>query len=164
MDELRERVTPLRSLNASQGGSSPSWVFASLRPSTLLCFPPGWFVLGPSPGVCVHTLAKMDLKAKVSGRSKIHYGLELSSNFESKEPFWAGGVVAQSLSHVQLLKTHGLQQARLLYPSPSPRLCSNPCPLSRWCHPIISSSVILFSSCLQSFPASGSFLMSQLFA
>ena len=136
----------------------------SLRPSTLLCFPPGWFVLGPSPGVCVHTLAKMDLKAKVSGRSKIHYGLELSSDFESKEPFWAGGVVVQSLSHVQLLKTHGLLQARLLYPSPSPRLCSNPCPLSRWCHPIISSSVILFSSCLQSFPASGSFLMSQLFA
>ena len=49
-------------------------------------------------------------------------------------------------------------------PSLSPRVDSNSCPLSQWCHPIISSSVIPFSSCLQSFPASGSFPMSQLFA
>ena len=49
-------------------------------------------------------------------------------------------------------------------PSPSPRVHPNPCPLSRWCHPTISSSVIPFSSCPQSFPASGSFPMSQLFA
>ena len=46
---------------------------------------------------------------------------------------------------------------------PSPRACSNSCPLSQWCHPTISSSVIPFSSCLQSFLAPGSFLMSQLF-
>ena len=58
---------------------------------------------------------------------------------------------------------HELQDARLPCPSSSPRACSNPCPLSRWRHPTISSSVILFSSCSQSFPASGSFLMSQLF-
>ena len=57
----------------------------------------------------------------------------------------------------------GLQHARLACPSPSPGACSNSCPLSQWCHPTISSSVIPFS-CLQSFPASGSFLMSQLFA
>ena len=49
-------------------------------------------------------------------------------------------------------------------PSPFPRACSNSCPLSQWCHPTISSSIIPFSSCLQSFPASGSFPMSQLFA
>ena len=49
------------------------------------------------------------------------------------------------------------------YPSPYPRICSNLCPLSRWCHPIISSSVVPFSSGLQSFPTSTSFLMSQLF-
>ena len=48
-------------------------------------------------------------------------------------------------------------------PSPYPRICSNLCPLSRWCHPIISSSVVPFSSGLQSFPTSTSFLMSQLF-
>ena len=59
---------------------------------------------------------------------------------------------------------HGLQHARPPCPSPTPRVYSNSCPLSRWCHPTISSSVIPFSSCLQSFPASGSFLMSQLFA
>ena len=56
-----------------------------------------------------------------------------------------------------------LQHARLPCPSPTPRGCSNSCPLSRWCHPTISSSVVPFFSCLQSFPASGSFLMSQFF-
>jgi len=57
---------------------------------------------------------------------------------------------------------HGLQHTRPPCPSPSPRACSNSCPVSRWCHPTISSSVIPFSSCLHSFPTSGSFPMSQL--
>ena len=61
------------------------------------------------------------------------------------------------------LQSHGLQQARLPYPSLSPRVCSNSCPLSRWCHPTISSSIASFFSCPQSFPASGSFLMNWLF-
>ena len=73
-------------------------------------------------------------------------------------------VVVQSLSHVQLFATHILQHARLPCPSLSPRACSNSCPLSQWCHPAISSSVIPFSSCPQSFPASGSFPVSQIFA
>ena len=59
---------------------------------------------------------------------------------------------------------HGLQHARLPSPSPTPRACSNSCPPSRWCPPTISSSVVPFSSCLQSFLASGSIQMSQLFA
>ena len=58
---------------------------------------------------------------------------------------------------------HRLQHARLPCPSPAPRAYSNSCPLSRWCYPTISSSVIPFSSCLQSFPASGSFPMTQFF-
>ena len=58
---------------------------------------------------------------------------------------------------------HGLQHARLLFPAPTPGAYSNSCPLSWWCHPTISSSVVPFSSCLQSFPASMSFQMSQLF-
>ena len=58
---------------------------------------------------------------------------------------------------------HGLQHARLPSPSPPPRAYSNSCPSSWWCHPTISSSVIPFSSCLPSFPASGSFQMSQFF-
>ena len=62
------------------------------------------------------------------------------------------------------LPLHGLQHTRPRCSSPSPRVCSNSCPLNRWCHPTITSSIVLFSSCLQSFPASGSFPMSQLLA
>ena len=58
---------------------------------------------------------------------------------------------------------HGLQHARLSCPSPSPGACSNSCPLSQRCHPTNLSSVIPFSSCLHSFPASGCFLMGQVF-
>ena len=58
---------------------------------------------------------------------------------------------------------HGLQHARPLCPSPTPRAYANSCPWSRWCHPAISSSVVPFSSHLQSFPTSGSFPMSQFF-
>ena len=61
------------------------------------------------------------------------------------------------------LRPHGLQHARFSCSSPTPRAYSNSYPLSWWCHPTISSSVIPFSSCLQSFPASGSFPMSQFF-
>ena len=69
----------------------------------------------------------------------------------------------QSLSHVQLLVTHGLQHARSPCPSPTPRADSNSCPLTQWCHPTISFSVVPFSSCLQSFPSSGSLPVNQLF-
>ena len=62
------------------------------------------------------------------------------------------------------LRPHGLQDTRLPCPSPSLRACSNPRPMSQWCHPTISFSVTPISSCPQSFPASGSFPMSQLFA
>ena len=58
---------------------------------------------------------------------------------------------------------HGLQHTRVSCPSPTPRACSNSCPLSRWCPPTISSSVVPFSSCPQSSPVSGSFPVSQLF-
>ena len=62
------------------------------------------------------------------------------------------------------LQLHGLQHARPLCPSPTPWVYTDSCPLSQWCHLTISSSVIPFSSHLQSFPVSGSFQMSQLFA
>ena len=62
------------------------------------------------------------------------------------------------------LQPHGLQHTTPPCPSPTPEVYSNSCPLSQWCHPTISSSVIPFSSHLQSFPASGSFPMSQFFA
>ena len=81
-------------------------------------------------------------------------------------------VLAQCLAELLLFshsvksnsfQTHGLQHARLPYPSLSPGVCSNSCPLNWWCHPTISSSVIPFSSCPPSFPASGSFPKGWLF-
>ena len=84
-----------------------------------------------------------------------------STSFEIWKLDFLYFVSVQSLSHVRL---HGLQQVRLPCPSSTPGACSNSCPSSRWCHPTISSSVVPFSSCLQSFPASGSFPMSQFFA
>ena len=62
------------------------------------------------------------------------------------------------------MRLHGVQHTRPPCPSPTLGVYSNSCPLSQWCHPAISSSVIPFSSCPQSFPASGSFQMSQFFA
>ena len=62
------------------------------------------------------------------------------------------------------LRPHGLQHSRPPCPSPTPGVYSNSCSLSQWCHPTISSFVFPFSSCLQSFPASGSLQMSQFFA
>ena len=62
------------------------------------------------------------------------------------------------------LQPHGLKNTRFPCPSPTPRAYADSCPLSQWCHPTISSSVIPFSSNLQSFPASGSFPMNQFFA
>ena len=72
--------------------------------------------------------------------------------------------VVQSLSRVLLFVTPWSQHTRPLCPLPSPRACSNSYPSSWWCHPTISSSAAPFSSCVQSSPASGSFLMSQLLA
>ena len=86
--------------------------------------------------------------------TKIHLGQ--SYGFSSSVQF-SRSVVSSSLG------PHELQHARCPYPSPALRVHPNPCPLSQWCHPTISSSVVPFSSCPQSFPESGSFQMSQLF-
>ena len=72
-----------------------------------------------------------------------------------------GGSVQFRRSVMSSLRPHGLQHARLPCTSPTPGACSNSCPLSWWCHPTISSFVIPFSSCLQSFIASGFFPMSK---
>ena len=81
----------------------------------------------------------------------------------SEKCAWSQDSVQFSHSAVfDSLQPHGLQHASLPCPSPTLEACLNSCPLSQWCHPTISSSVIPFS-CLQPFPASGSFLMSQFF-
>ena len=97
--------------------------------------------------------------------------IECSTLTESSLRIWNSSAGFQSpplalFSHSvssNSLWPHGLQYTQLPCPSPSPRSCSNSCPLSRWCHSTILSSVIAFSSCLQSFPTLGSFLLSWLF-
>ena len=79
------------------------------------------------------------------------------------QPSWCGSVQSSHSVVYNSLLPHGLQHARLPCISPTSRACSNSCPSSRWCHPIISSSILPLSSCLQSFPASGSFPMNQFF-
>ena len=76
---------------------------------------------------------------------------------------WSSSLQLSHSVMSSFLQPHGLQHARPPFPSPTPEVYSNLCPLSQWCHPTISSSVVPFSSCLQSFPASGSFPMSQFF-
>ena len=84
-----------------------------------------------------------------------------------REAFWTPGFHSVQFTCLVVsnsLRPHGLQHARPPCPSPTPGNCSNSCPLGRWCHPTISSSVVPFSSHLQSLPTSGSFQMSQPFA
>ena len=85
-------------------------------------------------------------------------GLESMGSHESDTVQFSCSVMSDSL------RPHEPQHARPPYPSPTPGVHPNSCPLSQWFHPTISSSVIPFSSCPQPFPASGSFQMSQLFA
>ena len=95
---------------------------------------------------------------RLEGRSVPFQMLDLGASHSSVPKMLFGCSVLSDT-----LRTYGLQHGRLPCPSPSPRVCSNLCPLSRWWYPTISSSAIPFSPCLQSFSASGSFLMSQLF-
>ena len=97
------------------------------------------------------------------------YRVERNSNFwdVNISAQWSMLVVSVQFSHSVVsnsLRSHEPQHARPPCPSPTSRVHPNPCPLSWWCHPNISSSVVPFSFCPQSFPASGSFPMSQLFA
>ena len=85
-------------------------------------------------------------------------------SFHSQRKAMPKNVQVQFSSVADSLRPHGLQHARLPCPSPTPRVQPNSSPLSRWCQPTISSFVVPFSSCPQSFPASGSFQMSQFFA
>ena len=92
------------------------------------------------------------LSLSLSRRFTVHIESDYSSSVQ-----FTRSVVSDSLW------SHRLHHGRLPGPSPTPRACSNSCPSSRWCHPTISSSVVPFSFCLQSFPASGSFPRCQLF-
>ena len=119
--------------------------------------------------VCELNLCKSAKKSKIAMNSFACLSIHIYNvTHVSCENCW----VKHTCSSVQLshsvvsdsLRPHGPQHTRLPCPSPTPGVYSNSCLLSRWCHPTISSSVVPFSSCLQSFPASGSFQMNQFFA
>ena len=102
-------------------------------------------------------MIKKELMARWTGRGlRFNWGKDLKDSFSSVQFSWS--VVSGSLW------LHGLQHARLPCPSPTSRAYSNSCLLHQWCHPTISSSVVPFSSCLLSFPASRSFTVNQFFA
>ena len=110
-------------------------------------------------------------KKKGGWVQELHVSAEETSAFLPAQECWVGtrgaeqarfGLLSPSVMS-NSLQPHGLRQPRLFCPSPFPGVCSNSCPSSQWCHPTISSFIIPFSSCLQSFPASGSFPMSLLF-
>ena len=105
---------------------------------------------------------------KIDNQHWIHcivQGMILCNNLNGERIWKRISSVQFSLSVMSdSLQPHEPQHARPPCPSPSPRVYPNSCPLSHWCHPTISSSIIPFSSCPQPFPASGSFPMSQLFA
>ena len=115
------------------------------------CFRQGQCKSSPTEGNAGS--GKEDPLPSLSGSSRINRSYLLISSI----PF-SCSVMSDSLW------LHGLQHARLPCPSPTSSACSNSCPLSQWCHPTILSSVVPFSSCLQSFPASQSFPVSQFFA
>ena len=94
----------------------------------------------------------------IHGRKQSKFTLEILLFFVWLSVQFSCSVVSDSL------QPHGLQHTRPPCPSPAPGVYSNSCPSSQWCHPTISSSVVPFPRCLQSFPASGSFQMNQLFA
>ena len=91
--------------------------------------------------------------------------MEILKNWKANISLYAPSFWSSSVDQLCLtLQPHELQHARPPCPSPTPKVHSNSCPSSRWCHPAISASVVPFSSCPQSLSASGSFPMSQLFA
>ena len=106
-------------------------------------------------------------KVGISQSSMLGTLLPLSNLFHAvikhKGHMWPSVQFSSVTQLCLTLRPHEPQYARPPCPSPTPGIHSNPCPLSRWCHPTMLSSVIPFSSCPQSFPTSGSFQMSQLF-
>ena len=112
--------------------------------------------------VCSSAFSSYNVKS-VRAKSLFYWVLQ-SQHLEQCLSCSRNAIVQFSCSVVSdSVRPHGLQHARTPCPSPTPEVYSNSCPLSWWCHQTITSSVVPFSSCLQSFPASRSFQMSQFF-
>ena len=118
----------------------------------------GLFILS-----CLSSMVHTHTYTQIITYVQKHYKMEISAVIGLKIMMASSVQFSHSvMSHS--LRPHELQHSRPPYPSPTPRVYSNSCPSSQWCHPTISSSVVPFSSCPQSLLASGSFPMSQLFA
>ena len=127
--------------------------------SWLISFKMDWFDQLAVQGALKSLLQHHNSKGLILWRSTF-FMAQLSHPYMS-----TGKTIQFSCSVVSnSLRLHEPPHARPPHPSPTPRVHPNPCPLSQWYHPTISSSVVPYSSCPQSFPASGSFQMSQLFA
>ena len=126
----------------------------------------GWNLLRNS----LLLLCNMELSQESTYHASLNFLISLSALVFQPEDLHSHTSVSTSVSQFSRSVTsdsswpHGLQHTRPLCPSPTPGVYSNSCPLSQWCHPTTSSSVVPFFSCPQSFPASWSFPMSQLFA
>ena len=155
MEHVQQRTSP--SLNLTQLSSDTSWQ-TSAPPYKLFeskYHPSEVFLIPDSSTVTTHSIVKVKLFSRVQVFATA-VDSSLLGSFSSV-PF-SRSVVSDSLW------PHESQHARPPCPSSTPGVHSDSCPSSQWCHPAISSSVISFSSCPQSLPASGSFPMSQLFA
>ena len=129
--------------------------------SGLLCTPPGGF---PDPGIKPGAPAlQMDSLPSSLSKKDINKTTQINFSAKGMEKLIFSSVQFSRLGMSDSSRPHGLQYATLHCPSLTPEAYSNSCPLSRWCLPTMLSSVISVSSCLQSFPASGSFQMSQFF-
>ena len=126
------------------------------KPTRLLC---PWDCPGKNTGGGCHALLE-GIFLTQGWNSRLIRSPALAAQFFTTSAAW-DQVSRSVVSHS--LRPHESQHTRPPCPSLSPRVCSNSCPLNQWCHPNTSSSVTLFYSCLQSFPASGSFPMSWLF-
>ena len=116
-------------------------------------------------GICLHCWQECTFVYSIAHWQCIFRVMKYSYALKHNNPVFI--ICSVQFSHSVVsdsLRPHELQHARPPCLSPAPGVHSNPCPLSQWCHPTILSSVVPFSSCSQSFPASGSFPMSQLFA
>ena len=134
-----------------------------LWPARVLC---PWDSLGGNTGVgCGALLQRIFPTCGLNPclLSLLHWQLGSLPLVPHGKPIIVGCYCCWVAQSCPTLQHHGLQHTRLPCPSLSPGVCSSSCPLSVWCYPTISSSVALFSSCPQSFPASGSFPMSQFF-
>ena len=127
--------------------------------------------LGYTDDTTLMAESEEDLKSLLMKMKEESEKAGLKHNIQKTKIMTSGTIASWQISSIQFSlsvvsnssQPQGLQHARLPCPSLTPRACPNSCPSSQWCHPTISSSIVPFSPCLQSFPASGFFPVSQVF-